>query len=52
MAVRIERLDQFPKMGLKGRYIGHGYPLCSDIPERAFFETWSKIQALGENSAS
>jgi hypothetical protein len=33
---RAERRDWFPKRGLDGKYIGDRYPLCEDLPPRAF----------------
>mmetsp|Transcript_662 Transcript_662/g.1594 ORF Transcript_662/g.1594 Transcript_662/m.1594 type:complete len:2342 (-) Transcript_662:143-7168(-) len=39
--------DQFPKMGLNGKYIGDGYPLCADLPIHDFLKKGAKYILLG-----
>ena len=34
-------------MGLGGRYIGDGYPLCSDLPKQHFLKKGAKYRLLG-----
>jgi len=42
--------DVFPKMDLNGGYIGDLYPLCSDIPQRAFLNIGAKYILLGSSA--
>lgn len=42
--------DKYPKMGLKGVYIGDKYPLCGDIPKKAFLRKGAKYHFLGTSS--
>ncbi|KAL7563666.1 hypothetical protein ACA910_013399 [Epithemia clementina (nom. ined.)] len=42
--------DVLPKMGLQGRYIGEGYPLCADIPAGHFLRSGAKYRLLGHTS--
>jgi Protein of unknown function (DUF1800) len=42
--------DVFPKMGLDRKYIGDGYPLCSDLPEKAFLKAGATYRLLGSTS--
>jgi len=41
--------DLFPKRGLDGKYVGDRYPLCEDIPEKAFLRRGAKYKLLGSN---
>ena len=41
MMIDIELRDVYPKMGLNRKYIGDGYPLCSDIAKGSLFEKGS-----------
>jgi hypothetical protein len=41
--------DIFPKRGLDGKFIGDRYPLCSDLPEKAFLKKGAKYKLLGGN---
>ena len=41
MIIHIELRDVYPKMGLNRKYIGDGYPLCSDIAKGSLFEKGS-----------
>jgi len=50
MKIRLETRDVFPKMGLNRTYIGDGYPLCSDLPERHFLQQGAIYRFLGSSS--
>jgi len=39
--------DRFPKSNLNGGYIGDGYPLCENLPEKAFLKLGAKYRLLG-----
>ncbi|KAL3937927.1 MAG: hypothetical protein SGBAC_007063 [Bacillariaceae sp.] len=41
--------DLFPKRGLSGKFIGDRYPLCSDLPDKAFLRKGAKYRLLGGN---
>ena len=41
--------DKFPKMGLDGKYIGDGYPLCVDLPNQHFLKRGATYRLLGNN---
>jgi len=41
--------DRFPKTDLQGGYIGDGFPLCADLPERMFLRKGAKYRLLGSN---
>lgn len=49
MKIRIEWRDHYPKMGLKGKYIGDGYPLCQDLPRDSFLQKGAKWKLLGKS---
>ncbi|KAL7561156.1 hypothetical protein ACA910_011978 [Epithemia clementina (nom. ined.)] len=49
MNIRVAVRDMFPKMGLNQKYIGDGYPLCSDLPPRHFLKQGAKYLLLGSN---
>lgn len=51
MIINMEHRDVFPKMGLDRQYIGDGYPLCADLPERHFLKKGAKYRLLGKNSS-
>jgi hypothetical protein len=38
LMIDIELRDIYPKMGLNRKYIGDGYPLCSDMPKGHFLK--------------
>jgi hypothetical protein len=38
MMIDLELRDMYPKMGLNGKYIGDGYPLCSNTPKHHFLK--------------
>lgn len=46
-----EKRDLFPKSNLNGGFIGDGYPLCEDLPERAFLRIGAKYRVLGSSPA-
>lgn len=48
MYIEAEFRDRFPKMGLNGVYIGDGYPLCSDLPQRHFLSKGAKYRLVGK----
>jgi hypothetical protein len=50
MKINIAFRDIFPKMGLDRKYIGDGYPLCSDLPEKHFLKAGAKYMLLGGSS--
>jgi hypothetical protein len=39
-------------MGLKGRYIGDGYPLCSDLPKHHFLKKGAKYHLMGYSTTT
>ncbi len=43
--------DKFPKTDLTGGYIGDGYPLCVDLPDKMFLRKGAKYRLLGSSSA-
>ena len=43
--------DYFPKMDLHDRYLGDRYPLCTDLPTRAFLRKGARYRYLGRASA-
>lgn len=49
MKIRIEWRDHYPKMGLDGKYIGDGYPLCHDLPRDSFLRKGAKWKLLGKS---
>ena len=44
--------DLMPKRGLDGLYVGDQYPLCYDLPERAFLRKGAKYRAVGGSPKS
>ncbi|CAB9513782.1 Protein of unknown function (DUF1800) [Seminavis robusta] len=50
--MRINNLlrDRLPKMGVSRKYIGDGYPLCSDLPTRHFLVRGATYRLLGSSS--
>ena len=48
MKIRMNWRDHYPKMGLKGKYIGDGFPLCSDLPSDTFLRKGAKWRLLGK----
>ncbi|KAL7569362.1 hypothetical protein ACA910_010449 [Epithemia clementina (nom. ined.)] len=50
MQIRVGWRDLSPKMGLQGKYIGEGLPLCSDLPEKHFLKAGAKYRLLGKRA--
>jgi hypothetical protein len=50
MRVDEEWRDRLPKMGLDRTYIGDGYPLCSDLPDKHFLAQGALYKLLGSKS--
>uniref|UniRef100_A0A7S4RIT9 Uncharacterized protein n=2 Tax=Ditylum brightwellii TaxID=49249 RepID=A0A7S4RIT9_9STRA len=44
--------DNFPKSDVQGGYIGDGYPLCVDLPEKMFLNKGAKYRFLGTSRDS
>jgi uncharacterized protein (DUF1501 family)/uncharacterized protein (DUF1800 family) len=42
--------DFFPKLGLNSKYVGDGYPLCSNLPEQHFLKKGATYRILGAKS--
>ena len=51
MRIILKAHDSFPKRGLDNSYIGDKYPLCADMPNRAFLRIGAKYRLLGGSSA-
>jgi len=47
MKIQPEYRDVFPKSDLMGGYIGDGYPLCTDLPDRPHFRKGAVYRLLG-----
>ncbi len=41
--------DQFPKTDLNGGYLGDRYPLCADLPKKAFLKKGATFRFLGSS---
>ena len=39
--------DPFPKLDLRGGYVGDGYPECVDLPRRGFLRRGARLSYLG-----
>ena len=39
--------DPFPKMNLKGGFIGDGFPLCTDLPVQSFLKAGATYRLMG-----
>jgi Protein of unknown function (DUF1800) len=50
MRINMEIRDVFPKMGLNRKYIGDGYPLCYDLPDKHFLKKGAIYRLLGSSS--
>ena len=50
MKILPEWRDVFPKINLLGGYIGDGYPLCVDLPDKTFLRKGTKYRLLGSSS--
>ena len=42
-----DRRDRFPKINLRGGYIGDRVPLCTDLPPQSFLRKGAKFRYLG-----
>lgn len=51
MTINREKRDLYPKTDLQGGYIGDGYPLCADLPDRDFLRKGATYLALGSRSS-
>ncbi|KAL7569374.1 hypothetical protein ACA910_010461 [Epithemia clementina (nom. ined.)] len=49
MEIRAAWRDWFPKMGLQGKNIGVGLPLCADLPDKHFLKAGARVLPLGVN---
>jgi uncharacterized protein (DUF1501 family)/uncharacterized protein (DUF1800 family) len=49
MKIEVDWRDRFPKTDLSGGYIGDGYPLCVDLPEKMFLKKGAIYRLLGSN---
>lgn len=50
MKIIAHHRDRFPKTDLYGGYIGDSYPLCIDLPPRAFLENGASYRLLGSSN--
>jgi hypothetical protein len=50
MKIMIEYRDILPKMGLDRKYVGDGFPLCSDQPSKLFLKSGATYRLLGSSS--
>lgn len=50
MRIVADYRDVYPKMGLDRNYIGDGYPLCADLPEKHFLMVGATYRLLGRTS--
>eukprot|EP00965_Chrysotila_dentata_P212024 6186781-Pleurochrysis_carterae.AAC.1 len=51
MRIRPASHDAFPKMGLDGKHIGDGVPLCEEMPARAFLRKGAVYKFWGTSVA-
>jgi len=47
MQLHAEWRDVYPKIHLENGYIGDGYPLCVDLPDKEFLRKGAKYRLLG-----
>ncbi|VEU38256.1 unnamed protein product [Pseudo-nitzschia multistriata] len=47
LLIMSEHKDHFPKMGMNSKYVGDGYPLCSDLPRQHFLKEGAVYRLLG-----
>lgn len=47
MRIEASWRDKFPKSDMTGGYIGDGYPLCVDLPEKMWLRRGAKYRLLG-----
>ena len=51
MFIEIEWRDAFPKIDLRNGFIGDGYPLCTDMPQRSYLRKGAEFRLLGVSTA-
>jgi len=51
LSINPEYHDVFPKSNLEGGYLGDGYPLCADLPDRVHFRKGAIYRLLGSRSS-
>ena len=51
MTIQAPWHDKFSKSNLTGGYIGDGYALCMDLPDKMFLRKGAKYRLLGSSSA-
>ena len=49
MRIEAQWRDRFPKTDTDGGYIGDNYPLCVDLPEKAFLNKGASYRFLGSS---
>mmetsp|Transcript_1433 Transcript_1433/g.2264 ORF Transcript_1433/g.2264 Transcript_1433/m.2264 type:complete len:3782 (+) Transcript_1433:192-11537(+) len=49
MRIEAQWRDRFPKSGLNNGYIGDGYPLCVDFPDKSFLISGARYRLLGSS---
>lgn len=49
MQVQSQWRDKFPKTDMTGGYIGDGYPLCVDLPDKMFLKKGASYRLLGRS---
>jgi len=47
MLIRVDWRDTYPKLGLRNRFVGDGYPACWDLPSRAFLRKGARYSYIG-----
>ena len=52
MQIKPSWRDAFPKMDLHDNYVGDGYPLCAELPPRAFLRAGGRARATAAAHAS
>ncbi|KAL7563672.1 hypothetical protein ACA910_015941 [Epithemia clementina (nom. ined.)] len=50
MQIKAGWRDNLPKMGLQGKYKGHGYPLYAELPAQHFLKLGARYRLLGYTS--
>jgi uncharacterized protein (DUF1800 family) len=50
MDLHAQHRDPFPKTKLQGGFLGDGYPLCAELPPRAYLLRGAKYEKTGANS--
>lgn len=49
MFIQKDWRDTFPKLGLRNRYVGDGYPACWDLPPQDFLRKGARYLYLGQD---